>query len=427
MIRRTLQEWQRLSYGEGDGAVPAWAADRLAAVAPRGALAHGRHDLRAQGHVGVIAAEGCALEILPKIDGLEGEGAVRRRLVHMLAVALDMDLDIGRVTDLGWQRDTLLEILIGLFARKLADAVRRGLPRRYVGQEDDLPALRGRLDATRQFTTLVASPQRLACRFDDLSSDIALNRIMKAVVAKLSRLSRTAENQRLLRELAFAYADVSSLPPSALRFDDVVLDRTNARWRDLVELARLLLGNRFQTTSGGAASGHALLFEMNLLFEEYVARSLARMLVPAGLRVKRQGGRRFCLTEIVEEGEGKGRFQTIPDILVQSLDGRTRLVIDTKWKRLGKRVDDPKQGVAQADVYQMIAYGRLYECDTLMLLYPWHRDLGEQEGVTGRFRVSGGAEQLAIATVDIGRDRNVGRWLVDACLNGGPLSFGLAS
>ena len=427
MIRRTLLEWQRLDYGDGDRAIPAWAADRLAAVAPHGALAHGRRDLRAQGHVGVIAAEGCALEILPKIDGLEAEGAVRRRLVHMLAVALDIQLDVGRVTGLGWQRDTLLEILIGLFARKLADAVRLGLPRRYVGQEDDLPALRGRLDATRQFTTLAASPQRLACRFDDLSFDIALNRIMKAVVAKLSRLSRAADNQRLLRELAFAYADVSAVPSAALRFDDVVLDRTNARWRDLVELARLLLGNRFQTTSGGAAQGHALLFEMNLLFEEYIARSLAKALVPAGLRVKRQGGRRFCLTEIVDEGEGKGRFQTIPDILVQGPDGRTRLVIDTKWKRLGKRVDDPKQGVAQADVYQMIAYGRLYECDALMLLYPWHRDLAEREGITSRFRVTRGAERLAIATVDISRDREVGHWLADVCLSDSPFRGGDAS
>ena len=33
-----------------------------------GVLEHGRKALRAGGVVGVIAAEGCALEILPKID-----------------------------------------------------------------------------------------------------------------------------------------------------------------------------------------------------------------------------------------------------------------------------------------------------------------------------------------------------------------------
>ena len=56
--------------------------------------------------------------------------------------------------------------------------------------------LRGRLDVVRQFSTLAASPDRLACRFDELSSDIPLNQIMKAAVAKLLRLSRAPQNQR---------------------------------------------------------------------------------------------------------------------------------------------------------------------------------------------------------------------------------------
>ena len=103
----------------------------------------------------------------------------------MLAVALDMDIASGAVTDLGWQRENLLEILIGLFVRKLADAARQGMPRRYVGREEDLPVLRGRLNVTRQFTALAANVQRLACRFDSLSRNIALNQIMKGAISRL--------------------------------------------------------------------------------------------------------------------------------------------------------------------------------------------------------------------------------------------------
>ena len=121
------------------------AADRIAAVAATsplagrgggGILEHGRKALRARGVVGVIAAEGCALEILPKIDipgeeGAQATGSIRRRLVHMLAVALDLKIDAGQVTALDWQRETLLEILIRLFSEKLVDAVRQGMPQRY--------------------------------------------------------------------------------------------------------------------------------------------------------------------------------------------------------------------------------------------------------------------------------------------------------
>lgn len=413
MIRRTILEWETIRYGEATDEMPVIAADRIAAIAAASSLAgrggggvleHGRKGLRARGVVGVIAAQGCALEILPKIDvagGSDAEttGNIRQRLVHMLAVALDLKIDAGQVTALDWQRETLLEILIRLFSEKLVDAVRQGMPRRYVEHADDLPALRGQLNVTRQFTALAVEPSRLACRFDALTPDIALNRIMKAAVTHLSRIARTTDNQRRLRELAFTYADIADLPISALRWDDVTLDRTNARWRELLNLARLLLGERFQTTSAGGSDGFSLLFEMNTLFEEYVARMLKRALADSDLRVVSQGGRLYCL----ETDDRRGLFQTRLDILIKRGDAIVQ-VIDTKWKRIAARIDDPKQGVSQADVYQMMAYGRLYDCDQLTLLYPHHPSLSQEEGLQDTSRVTGSNSFLSTATIDIAID-----------------------
>lgn len=412
MIRRTLLEWEKIPYGEDPQdlkTIPSRIADRIAAVAAASPLAgrggsgvieHGRHALRARGVVGVIAADNCALEILPKID-FPGEpaenetGNIRRRLVHMLAVALDVGIDVGQVTALDFQRETLLEILIRVFSEKLVNAVRQGMPRRYVAHEDDLATLRGRLDVTRQFTTLAANPSRLACRFDALSPDIALNRIMKAAITRLICIARSAYNQRRLRELAFVYADIAHVPVQALRWDDVILDRTNARWRQLLSLAKLLLGERFQTTSAGGSNGFSLLFEMNTLFEEYVARTIQRALSSTDLHVVSQGGKLFCL-----HTESGGLFQTRPDILIKQ--GRKVIqVIDTKWKRIASRIDDKKQGVSQSDVYQMMAYGRLYDCPQLTLLYPHHTGLPNEEGLQASHRVNGSDHRLETATLDV--------------------------
>ncbi|MDR3533417.1 MAG: restriction endonuclease [Rhodopila sp.] len=414
MIRRTVLEWQSIPYGEGESQIPEWAADRLAAVArssPLGGesgariLVHGRHALRAGQIVGVVAGQDCALEILPKIDSRGGgtsdalRGDIRRRLVHMLAVALDIEVGGGRLTDLSWQGENLLEILIGMFARKLIDAVRLGLPRRYVGTEGDLSVLRGRLNVTRQFTTLAGMPQRVACRYDVLSTDVDINWIMRAAVDRLARLSRSQDNQRMLRELTSAYSDIALMPVATLRLGEVVLDRTNRRWRELISLAKLLLGQRFQTTTVGNTQGFSLLFEMNTLFEEYVARMLGRAMVPEGLQVYRQNGRLYCLEEL--DGESRPRFQTIPDIIVKR-GSQILLIIDTKWKRLSPRIDDAKHGVSQTDVYQMLAYSRVYKCPRLMLLYPHHYDLGGADHYTVRYRVTGSDDKLAIATIDVG-------------------------
>lgn len=424
MIRRTILEWETIRYGEAADEMPMIAADRIAAVAAAsplagrgggGVLEHGRKGLRARGVVGVIAAQGCSLEILPKIDvagGSDAEttGNIRRRLVHMLAVALDIKMDAGQVTALDWQRETLLEILIRLFSEKLADAVRQGMPRRYVEHADDLPTLRGRLNVTRQFTALAIEPSRLACRFDALTPDIALNRVMKAAVTRLSRIARTTDNQRRLRELTFAYADIADVPVSALHWDDVVLDRTNRRWRELLNLARLLLGERFQTTSSGGVAGFSLLFEMSTLFEEYVARMLKRALVDTDLRVVSQGGRLFCL----EADDCRQLFQTRPDILIKRGDVVLQ-VIDTKWKRIAPQIDDPKRGVAQADVYQMMAYGRLYRCGRLTLLYPHHRDAGCDEGLIGDYAVNSSSDRLDLFSVDLEHSDRITARLAAIC------------
>ena len=409
MIRRTIREWQRIGYGTNETTIPIPQADRIAAMARasvfsgvggEGVLEHGRKGLRARGVVGVIATPDCQLEILPKIETTNessvGDNKLRDRLIQMLAVARDIRIDVGPMTKLGLQRDTILELLIRLFCEKLADAVRQGMPRQYTDQEDDLPALRGRLDITRQFSTLAVSPEKLACQFDVLSPDIALNQVMRAAISKLSRLAQAPDNQRALRELNFAYADISEVPASALRWDLIVLDRTNTRWRQLLSMARLFLGDRHQQTSAGPIDGFSLLFEMNVLFEEYVARLVARALAGSGLRVSAQGGHRDCLFE----GE-TGRFRTRPDIVVRRGD-QTALIIDTKWKRIVERIDDPKQGVSQADVYQMMSYGRLYDCSCVVLLYPHHGGL-QSEPILRRYSIAkrDARESLFVATLDV--------------------------
>ena len=408
MIRRTIREWERIGYGTDETSIPAPQADRIAAQARasafsglggEGVLEHGRKGLRARGVVGVIATPDCQLEILPKIEGA-GETSVdnatlRHRLIHMLAVALDIRIDAGAITQLGWQRYTILELLIRLYCGKLADAVRQGMPRQYTDQEDDLPTLRGRLDVTRQFSTLAVSPQKLACRFDARSPDIALNQVMRAAISKLYRLAQAPDNQRALRELSFAYADISEVSPGALRWDLIVLDRTNTRWRELLSLARLFLSDRHQQTSAGLIDGHALLFEMNVLFEEYVARLLARALAGTDLRVSAQGGYRDCLFD-----GATGRFRTRPDLIIRQA-GRVALIIDTKWKRI-TRIDDPKQGVSQADVYQLMAYGRIYDCPRMVLLYPHHGGL-PSDPILQRYSIAtpNAQESLFVATINV--------------------------
>ena len=371
---------------------------------------HHRH-LTARQVIGVLAGKGCSLEILPKVDPAapdEDAPTVRRRLLGMLDVALGLGLSEGGAAPLARQDETLLDILIRLFAARLLDEVRRGLPRRYVECEDDLSALRGRLDVVRQFTAHAVRPDRLACHFDALVADTPLLQIMKAAVIYLGRFCRTYDSQRRLTELRHLLDEVSDVTLGELPWDRVQLDRSNRRWHSLLNLAKLFLKRDWQSThhDAKASDGITLLFPMNVLFEAYIAALIRRALAGSDIDVVEQGGLRYCLGEWREGEETIGSvFQTKPDTILRS--GREVLaIIDTKWKTLGEP-SDAKRGVSQSDVYQLMAYARLYACDDLMLLYP--TTLNSKPPFAHTFGIAAGYERLRVAHVDISRTRTTVR------------------
>jgi 5-methylcytosine-specific restriction enzyme subunit McrC len=360
--------------------------------------------------VGVLSAPGCSLEILPKVDPEspdEAAGSVRARLVEMLDVALDLKLGAGEAAAIARGAPSLLDILIRIFADRLLGETRRGLPRAYLPCEDDLPTLRGRLDVRRQFTVHAVRPDRLACRYDVLSPDTPILQLMKACVVRLIPHAHRFETRRLLDELRIVLSDIRGVAPARVA-PKIVLDRTNSRWRALLALARLLLGREWQDTRAEARApeGVSLLFPMNELFEAYVAALARRALAPHGIEVQAQGGFARCLADWVEEdGKPQGKlFATKPDLILKQR-GKPVTIVDTKWKAIGRDLEDKKRGVAQADIYQIMAYAQLYQVDQLILLYPHHPALPQPGHIAQhRIAVPGGA-RLEVATIDVSAAR----------------------
>ena len=402
-VNLTCREWCYLRIGEN--ALSENKAERLHALAELAArrlklpetavLTRTHRGLKAGQVVGILATSGMTLEILPKIDGDDGE--VRKALVHMLPVTWGLPVADGELAALDTQRHDLLELLIRLFANRLLVAVRRGMPRRYLAYEEDLALLRGKLNAKRQLTHLAVRPDRLACRFDELSEDTPLNRVFKAAVIRLFGIARSAANTRRLAELTARFEFVHDTP-NPLR-ELVQLDRTNIAFHDLYRLARLFLAGDWQTTTGGREEGFTLLFAMNRLFEEFIGKSLKRALAPCPVHLQHS---KHCVVKSVDGG----LFGLRPDAVIKE---PTSIILDTKWKRLTR--EEKTLGVAQADIYQMLAYVQAYDASRLVLLYPWHKEIGGPGIISRDWKITGTSRQLDIATIDVGQPEQVAETL----------------
>jgi len=188
-------------------------------------------------------------------------------------------------------------------------------------------------------------------------------------------------------------------------------DRLNRHMEPLLSLAKLILGNRSPDLGGETGGTHrtyALVWDMNVLFEEYVGRITRECLADRSLRVDLQGGASAYLA--VEANVQQNAFLLRPDVLVRR--GRTALVVaDTKWKRLDSKAAN--LGVSSADIYQMLAYARRYRVQDAVLIYPHHPALGPP-GVAREFvtrEASDHRVRVRVLTLDLAALASVPRQL----------------
>ena len=420
MTHLAVHEWGKVTIGAG-GFTRA-EANRLAAAArlhqlggDEGAQIISDHHayLRVRQCVGILGAADCSLEILPKVDPEAPnpeKPSVRAQLIRMLDAALELEVSEGEFAPLARQSATLLDILIRIFADKLLAQTRQGLPRAYRPVDDDLRALRGQLDVTRQFTFSAVRPDRLACRFDELSVDTPLMQVMRACVVFLAKRAKIAETERRLTELRTRTEGVVDVPVHALPWHSIRLDRTSHGWMALVRMARLFLTRQWEATHQDVQrpqDGISLLFPMDELFETITAKAIRKALAPLGFEIVSQGGFRNCLGAWAENEVCTGTlFRTKPDIIIRAR-GRNVAILDTKWKCLRNSADERKRGISQDDVYQLMAYSQLYECDRLMLIYPHHAAL-PHEGFQGQYGIAVPGRRppplLQIVTINVAAD-----------------------
>lgn len=405
----SIREYGKLSIGEFNLATPSVSSAQAAQLRSLRQL-HGfdvfklvnETTLSAQQYVGAVQIGNLTVEILPKVEGIDGT-VMRRNLIAMLAVVFDLEISDGEATRVATQRHGILEILIRLFCDKLFSQVHKGLVRRYDPREENLPVLRGKIGISEQIRLNAANPERLYCRFDEFHEDNPLNQVLKACLRLLLRASRELSNQRRLSELLLVFEGVMDLSKAALPWHLVAFDRLNRRYESTFRLAEMFLKATPPDISGGGAHGFSLFFEMNTLFEEYIGRIARRVFLQDGYRVVLQGPQR-CLTH--DEIRDRGAFTLKPDVV--GLKGHDAVwIIDTKWKELS--VQELRDGVSQGDIYQMYAYSNRYECPEVMLLYPHHQGLGTTTGIRGSYRLNSWLDKQAneqkrritIGTIDL--------------------------
>ena len=149
-------------------------------------------------------------------------------------------------------------------------------------------------------------------------------------------------------------------------FDQITITRQNERFADVLHFCRLILQGLSPTVQAGRERSFSLLFDMNRVFEDFIAAFLKKQVMPRfngyHLYSQAKSQQRHLMKKNRDTGQG-GVLLLKPDILIKTPNGDQQFVLDTKWKQFSGKV-------GRNDLYQIYAYTKRYECKLSVLLYP---------------------------------------------------------
>lgn len=317
--------------------------------------------ISAKNHVGVISmSDGTAIEILPKIAGQDlSRGAVETRqiFIDMLRTLNDPLFKSFDTANLGIAKIGLLEVFISMFLSEVSTLTKRGLRSAYLPNEENSAFFKGKLLVNQHVQHNSVRRDRFYVQHDVFSLDRPENRLIRSALEYVAKATRSSANKTRARDLHSRFEGVSPSTNHAADFAKTGSDRSVSHYARALAWSRVFLQRKSFTAFSGSSVAVALLFPMEVVFESWVADKV-RKHAPAGVSVRTQDSR-FSLFE------QPTKFRLRPDIVIGS---ETPVVLDTKWKLLNSNLHN--HGISQADMYQMYAYGKKYQAERVVLLYP---------------------------------------------------------
>ena len=386
MIKQiTTQEWKKISYAEL-GLNQEQAKSFKNFLEDKGlttALDFQLDGIKTEAHVGIIRFADFQLNILPKIIG-ENDSSCLENLMFMLRYTKKLDIHTMDSAEISKTKQPFLEILIAHYANILLNALQRHIPHLYETKEENLPAVRGRILFAKNQLVNMGNLARVYCQFDEFTSDNLLNQTFKFIAQALCLLTAIPATRARLNKILAIYEDVESRAISYAQAKKILLNRNQLIFKDVLDLALLFLQHSTISLHNKTFTNLAILFDMNKLFEEFVATALEKTF-PGQVQTQKS---RTIIDSI--GGYTNTSYSIRPDILF-----RNDTIIDTKYKIL----DLPDNKPSEADIYQMLAYNRFFNRRNIILCYPKWKDA--YRNVCINFSKNNFTPQLYILTIKL--------------------------
>jgi len=312
------------------------------------ALARG---VRFQQYVGVLQVGNLTIEILPKTDRFKTDKkhwqAVLMDLLHECAF---IHIDAATQAPLTLTTSPLLWIYVQFFVYKVEQLLQNGLQKNYQQTASNSNCWKGKVLFAKHLQYNWQHPERVYSRKQTYDFRHPIHQVLYKALQIVAQFRLPTSLQKHLKYLIKQFPVQEDINVATVDFKKLYGNPKYRTYHQALDLARMICLQQSPTLKVGKQRVASLLFDMNVLFEQYIFKQLKKQL-PTDFVIRSQPSRPFWSEQRLR-----------PDIWLQK--GPHHFIIDTKWKIL------QHPSPSAEDLRQMYAYNHTFEATQSLLVYP---------------------------------------------------------
>lgn len=327
---------------------------------------HKTKEIKSNKYIGVIQFEGERIQLHPKLfyqagqqPSEDGQAQIQNHILWWLSYCRKIKFP-NYQTSLGQSKSDFLELIIYLFSKYTRELLHSSVYRRYEEESDELTHVKGRINTDRYIARNLSRAHwhKIHCTFDSFNVDNQFNRIIKYVASLLFNVTQEQENKKFLREILFLLDEVSDERVTAEHCDRIHFNPMFSAFETVRDYCKLFLSSSVSFNYKNELKLFAFLLPMEYVFEDFIYGFIERELSEVKVKAQRSD------TYLDEEHT----FMLRPDLWIETPE--KKFIADTKYKIIYSDTTDPKGGISQSDIYQMITYAMRFNVSEIKLLYP---------------------------------------------------------
>jgi len=336
---------------------------------------HKSNELKSNKYVGVIHYEGNKINLLPKIF-FDSEREYQTNEVNQIQNHILWWLSYCRKikfpnyqASLGSAKSDFFEVLIYLFSKYTRELLNSSIYQQYEEVNRELSFIKGRLNTNEYINENLSKGKwhKLNCTYDAFVFDNEFNRIIKYVTTLLFNVTSSQDSKKNLREILFILDEVSDARATGEQCSIISFNPMFGEFETVRDYCQLFLTNCISFDYKNDLKLFAFLLPMEYVFEDFIFGFIDKELEKVTAKAQRSD-------TYLDEGKA---FNLKPDLWLKT--DHKSLIADTKYKIVYSDERDPKKGISQNDLYQMLAYAVRFEVDEIILFYPNTIKQGQEE------------------------------------------------